>query len=397
MKLKLISTRLTSHVTFLIIFSIYALKTIGITDSYSVGVLILISVFLVIYKSSQFNFEKWIFWTIAVAIFLLSQLVLGIYVSGININFPRFISHFIVFMILILMLNVSSCKLVDITNIINSALSNFFYIFPFILIISWLNLIPVHSFGVNYSKPMFPFQEPSHYFNFLTLCSMVYAKNRNNIVPLLFYPISLYVFPSASGMFGLLLLIFFILLKSKANMSYSIFFIPIFLIFIFFSFNFLDVYYLERIFFWNSNNLSALVFLQGFESAYLGFVKSLGIGVGLGQMPDIVVQTETAKSIVEITEGIYFNIYSGSFVFSQLVTEFGLLGIIMIFSIVWLLFKSRLYLKSNEVHLWMPPVLILASMVEIWIRGYGLFSPIMFLCYVGIFFHLKNIRDLNER
>ncbi|WP_350628472.1 hypothetical protein [Pseudoalteromonas sp. CAL260-MNA-CIBAN-0059] len=324
-----------------------------------------------------------------IGVALLLHAILGGGISGVSFNPYRFFSHYLILLLLVLLSFVVKHDGDYFLNVINKTLMLFFYSFPVILITAALGIVPVHSFGVNYSKPMFPFQEPSHYYNFLTLCSIVYAQNKGPSLVLVIFLVSLTLYPSATGLAGFGVFILYLLMKSNINFMKLLTILVALLLSIFTALEMLGSYYLDRVLFWNSSNLSALVYLQGMESAYLGFIKSLGVGVGLGQMSDIVIQTNTAQKILDITGGVHFNIFSGSFLLSQLVAEFGIFGFCFVFYLVYILMNSRKALRGARLSEWLPPALILSSMCEVFIRGYGLLSPIMILCYIGIIIKIK--------
>jgi len=304
---------LTSFSLYAAIFTIYALKCFGITGSYSFGIILFILFNCVLFKSNVFNYNKFILSLVFVLLFIVVHSFIGVKISDVSFDYVRFLTHYIGFLFIVVFLYLTGSHGNRIIFALNNCLVLFFYSMPIILIVAKFNIMPMHLFDVNYSKPMFPFQEPSHYFNFLTLCSIVYFKNNGWVLPLLLYPISLYLYPSATGLFGFILLLCAIALNSRVKYGLLLFIIPCLLLIFILMFNLLGSYYTDRLFFWSTNNLSALVYLQGFESAMLGFIESYGVGVGLGQMSSIVKQTETAEIILSITNNIYFNVFSGSF------------------------------------------------------------------------------------
>lgn len=391
------SSRIISFLIFIIVFLLYSVKTFGWTSSYSVGAVALMLSLCLVYAGNKFPFSKWLITTFFMAFFLVVQLLFGYLIVGYSIDSNRFFSHYIAAIFIVTFLFVVGSEAESFLKSLNKALLYFFYLMPMFLILALLNAIPVHSFGVNYSKPMFPFQEPSHYFNMLTICSMVYYKNKNSLPVFIIYPISLLFYPSATGVFGFGLFLFFLLLDSNVRFSNVLLFSIVAFLFAMMALTSADAYYLQRILFWNSDNLSALVFLQGFESAYLGFFKTYGLGVGMGQMSEIVTKTHTAQRIIDITNGIYFNIYEGGFVLSQILTEFGIFGLLCFIYLIVQLCKSRDLIRSDNISKWLPPTLVMASLVEIMVRGYGLFTPLMIFCYIGLFILNKNIQSTKMR
>lgn len=76
----------------------------------------------------------------------------------------------------------------------------------------------------------------------------------------------------------------------------------------------------------NSNNLSALVYIQGLERAYLNFMETRGLGIGfqqfgiVGSMGDV---TEDIKALI----GYEANLLDGGSLAQKFIGEFGILGI----------------------------------------------------------------------
>lgn len=374
---------------YLAILFVYALKAIGLTSSYSAVTSFLLVLIFFISIKNMFLFRAWVFFSLSFSFLLLLQSLIGVLFSGVTIDYGRFISSYLVIVFLAFVLYLSAIRYHIFLDCLQRTLIYLFNSFPVILFFAVVGITPVHNFDVNYSKPMFPFQEPSHYFNLLLLCSMVYAKSNKPMPVFFIFIISLFFYPSATGVIGFCVFLLFLLMKSNLKIKSILPVISVISIIFIFLIKFLGDYYLDRFIFWDSDNLSALVFLQGVESAYLGFIKSYGVGVGLGQMSSIVMQTSTDQSIFEIT-GVHFNIYDGSFVLSQILTEFGVLGLGFIIFLIYNLANCREMLRSNETKIWLPPTLIMSSLIEIFVRGYGFFSPIMLFCYFGLFYSYLN-------
>jgi len=56
--------------------------------------------------------------------------------------------------------------------------------------------------------------------------------------------------------------------------------------------------------------------------------------------------------------------------------------------------RSRDAIRSRDPKVWMPPIFILSSFIELFVRGYGFFTPIMLLCYLGVFLSISKRRKL---
>ncbi len=85
----------------------------------------------------------------------------------------------------------------------------------------------------------------------------------------------------------------------------------------------------------SSTNLSSLVFLQGIELAFNSLIESYGLGVGLGNMgfSEEIIRGSLYHDII-LSYGIELNLRDGSFLFSKLVAEIGLLSLIFILALI---------------------------------------------------------------
>jgi hypothetical protein len=92
-----------------------------------------------------------------------------------------------------------------------------------------------------------------------------------------------------------------------------------------------EEYYSSRIDFSKSNeNLSALVFLSGWERAFLNFIETTGIGIGFQQLGYSGAIGQSRLILESIGLG-GLNLYDGGSLASKLISETGILGIILLF------------------------------------------------------------------
>lgn len=75
----------------------------------------------------------------------------------------------------------------------------------------------------------------------------------------------------------------------------------------------------------NSKNMSAFVYLSGWERMYLGLINTSGFGIGINNF-GIIEEGYYGKEIIKYL-GFLLNYNDGSFLFSKFVGEFGLLGL----------------------------------------------------------------------
>lgn len=146
-------------------------------------------------------------------------------------------------------------------------------------------------------------------------------------------------------------------------------------------------YYLSRLDFSADNtNLSALVFIQGWERSYLNFLESSGRGVGFQQF-GIVGNLGAILENIEVLAGAMLNIFDGGSVAPKFIGEFGLLGLLIILSYVVYCVKGIKKLHKLSVNMATPDdcksiffssCFVMYS-IDLFVRGTGYFSSSGFL------------------
>jgi O-antigen ligase len=143
-------------------------------------------------------------------------------------------------------------------------------------------------------------------------------------------------------------------------------------------------YFLSRLEISNeSNNLSVLVLLQGWETS-VEMIKMTGAwGVGFQQFGFIDVSGEIIEKIANLgEEGL--NKLDGGSMAAKITGEFGVLGLAAIFMIVIQAFRAYLRLKSAKLNDCSGGQILLSAslftyVIELFARGVGYFSPTGFL------------------
>ncbi|MDX1470684.1 MAG: hypothetical protein R3213_04245 [Flavobacteriaceae bacterium] len=158
----------------------------------------------------------------------------------------------------------------------------------------------------------------------------------------------------------------------------------------------LDPYFSSRVIITpETNNLSALVYLQGLSDAYNSLLQSHGFGIGfqmLGTQPPSEFFFKIQSILGQDSNGTGLNREDGGFLAAKIIAEFGVLGIALILSYIFLFIHSFLRLRS----LVRKPVMTIsphhfalvfsyAFFVEVFVRGTGYFSPTLFLFLVSLF------------
>ena len=151
----------------------------------------------------------------------------------------------------------------------------------------------------------------------------------------------------------------------------------------------------------DSDNLSALVYMQGWERAALNFVETRGVGVGFQQFGIVGPTGGFAERIIDIL-GDSINLLDGGSTASKLIGEFGLLGVVAVAAFVRMAIRGARYIRRAQ--LFQAPAqrdpkrLFLYSLVvsytfELFVRGVGYFSPGGFLALAA----LIAIHDLDKQ
>lgn len=252
-------------------------------------------------------------------------------------------------------------------------------VFTFIMVCSIaLNIAPTPQYQV-LNRPVFPFMEPSHFAiivaPYLIWYLVIPQKNINKYMMLVLFG-SLLLFINNLTFVCVLLLSSFVSLGVKPVITVLV--IVCFLILLFG----VDLdYYASRLVITDDiKSLSTLVWLQGWEEAFINLKDTYGIGVGFQQFGVSDLKGEVASIVSLSNNGEPLNRYDGGTLGAKIVGEFGIFGIILLYYMVCEIFKSiRLLLMSNisEMHereLFYNAVVV-SFFIEFFVRGVGYFSP----------------------
>jgi hypothetical protein len=126
-----------------------------------------------------------------------------------------------------------------------------------------------------------------------------------------------------------------------------------------------------------SSNLTALVYLEGWQMLDSSLAQSDGWGLGFQQLGVHSSHVTAAEAIERITGGQDLNRMDGSFVLSKLGSEFGAIGLILSIGYCAIGLRSLRRLRAGHD----PPALrfahsiVVAYGVDMFVRGIGYFSP----------------------
>lgn len=261
----------------------------------------------------------------------------------------------------------------------------------FLIFLGYL-VVLLHFMSILPGKSLILFTEPSHY----ALC----------FVPFLFYAAytsSKYRYAMLYILFGvgLALLLESLTLLVGCSMIIFLCFGRRFLILIlmFAAVAVLSIvvdlgYFTQRLNMSSANeNLSTLVFLSGWERAYLSFTDSYGFGLGFNQLGIVGPQGKLQLLIQNILDGPRLNVRDGGTLGSKLIAETGWLGLTLL---IFYVFSSINILKNvifrrlqGSKDVFFCGVFLLFS-IEVFVRGMGYFSILSFLFLSSMYWIHRN-------
>jgi hypothetical protein len=286
------------------------------------------------------------------------------------------------------------------------ALENSIFIVIIVLILlGWLDVVfPVTCCNyISRFKSVFPFTEESHYalaFGVLAIAYSIGAKKSrvffiggNTLILSLVYP-----------SLTLLLVSLFCFFASTFRMKRSRFFalilvLPLLVFFIGMPIIISNQYFADRLRIQGTLNLTALVFLQGWQLSYSNFVGTQGMGVGFQMLGLSNNPSSLFSDTIFNIYGKQFNVMDGGFLAAKLISEFGFLGIAI--TLFYLFFILRFIFFTNKIWkvAWSPESnvkksflkkktlllgMVFAFFIELFFRSPGYFSPSFFIAMVAL-------------
>lgn len=385
---------------FILLWFLPVIMTFFQLDSYTVSTVAVVFIFNLIYYLyvKEILFTRFFY---SISAFLIAFISLhtvitgGLFDDGYNLG-RGLISIGMLFIFLLGAYNFSRVLLFTIPdNFLKNFFNYIFYFYVFIIILSFITRVVPSK----YTKPIFPYPEPSH-------------------LALFFGPIIGYLILSAkksTKRFQLILIGIVISLLIK-NMTllvtmiilsvfvYNIYVVPILIIGGLGMYFFSDLeYFLERLDFNNmeqTNNLSTLVYVKGFQLMEESLKLTNGLGIGFQQLGYVPIRTEIGDYLKLAMGGVELNSQDGGFTAAKLISEFGIVGIILIsFYIVYLVKQWKRFRKLSFSEISSNEALFFASLItifsEFFFRGLGYFSASMFLFFTVLFLR-NNVVCKNE-
>lgn len=137
----------------------------------------------------------------------------------------------------------------------------------------------------------------------------------------------------------------------------------------------------------HSSNLSALVYLQGWQFIIRSLEISHGWGLGFQQLGVHPFHLNVTRLIQQLTGGTPLNAMGGSFIFSKLASEFGLFGILLGIAYFYYALESvnAIRRRDSYQHDTLPRCVVVAFGIDMFLRGTGYFygAPLLFLAAVN--------------
>jgi len=362
--------------------------------SYAFGTvlsLLIFSVFIFAYKSFGILTvkSKVIYIYLLFAVFILIQYVGSslIYSTG---DVPRFlVSMFLLFMLLLYSsFFVNYCSYLNAEDF-NKGLHAVYWIITLVAI-AYILLTKFGSLGL--TKMLFV-REPSHFtLLYAPFLGYVALFSRKRYAHLFLGLVISLVIMNLTMIVGVLLCA---LLLSKVSLLRLFYIIPIACLVVG-GVIFIDEsgYILSRLVFGeDTTNLSTIVFLSGWERAYLSFFDSLGVGVGFQQM-GINGPQGAFMQVLENTYQNKLNLLDGGTLGAKLITETGLFGILVLLAYLGMCkgYYREIQSKGESIRHKRAffIVVFVTSLLQFFIRGVGYFSPFGYLFICSLYFLLTD-------
>lgn len=236
--------------------------------------------------------------------------------------------------------------------------------------------VSIEISGQSYDKPVFPFTEPSHFALSFTPLLMYCAANSigsRRFLVLMLGVIAAALLQNLTLIMGCLLVAFVCLrilplvmlllvvvaVATQVDLSYYVV-----------RLNFSD----------DTQNLSSLVYIQGWQLLDDALRRSHGWGLGFQQL-GVMGVTSSISDVILALAGDYMNILDGGFTFAKLVSEFGTMGLLMVlfyliyaWRAVWAVRRHARRETTMNADVLLAQAVIASYGIELFVRGVGYFN-----------------------
>ena len=226
-------------------------------------------------------------------------------------------------------------------------------------------------------RPVFPYTEPSHFalaFTPFLIQGAVQSRGWRRAMTIGIALLIAYALKSLSLVVGVAI---------AAVISLQLWALAVGVVAVVTAVTFVDVtYFTDRLVFDpNNQNLSQLVWLQGWELLSSSLKMTSGWGIGFQNLGFAPVDSPTANQIYRLLNNDS-NLKDGGFIAAKLVSEFGIFGIAGLAGLATMAVRACLRLRAVAVSgMSAPDGMVLAwsfmagALVELFVRGIGYFSP----------------------
>lgn len=146
--------------------------------------------------------------------------------------------------------------------------------------------------------------------------------------------------------------------------------------------------YFKKRLFLDTSNISVLAYLFGWETAYLSFIDSSGLGVGFNRMGFVGPSGGEFREILKSIGLGELNIYDGTVTGAKLITETGIIGLLLLLLYLYYFINVFKKLKKGTYKdaksLFFSSV-FLSMFIEYFVRGVGYFSPNIILFLTSVY------------
>jgi hypothetical protein len=250
--------------------------------------------------------------------------------------------------------------------------------------------IKLFNYGLR-EKPVFPFSEQSHFaltIGVIVLALISVSKPVTATFYVFFITLLAVIFPNLTLLVFSFLGVLILILRFNWQLMIASLFVGGILVAFLGSFDLIEIeYFSSRLSVTEANNLTTLVWIQGWLLAYLNFFQTHGIGLGVQSLGLTTTVFPETSSLIYAISGKINNATDGGFLASKIISEFGVFGVgLTVFYLFWLigyLFEvnrfsnySKSLERNDDFNLKaMAGGVVFAFLVEYFFRGYGYFSP----------------------
>lgn len=253
------------------------------------------------------------------------------------------------------------------------------------IVVFIVSYIPAIQNTTDHQKPMFPYSEPSHFSLFIApfLGVKLFCLSGKRRLIVMFIGILAGFLMKNFTM--IIIVIFFSILVFRSK---NIFILSLGAVLLYLGIDYMDVsYYTDRLNLSStSDNLSVLVYLQGWQLAWEGLKNTYGFGIGFQQLGFVPIETE-AGYIINKLIGKEVNVTDAGITAPKMIAELGILGLGMV---VYYMYKFiNVYMKWKGEYLGVKSFFIyslfFSFFIALFVRGIGYYNTPLFFVLVSCF------------